>query len=206
MSYDLITAQGFESDNTPFTLSGTMARSTTSPLAGTYSLRGGNNTAADGQAAWTLPTASRPSTGSRDGLRLDIRFKFARGTAGTPTGGTLDVFTLTGHSLTTATTMALQILTATDKLRIYSTNGTTALGTGTHDIRIDYRAERRATSNIWGTYTRVYLDGALEITVRGTGGGLGTVEVMLLGVGASGKCTWDARWDDMTVKVAYDPQ
>jgi hypothetical protein len=201
MSYNLITAQGFESDNTPFTLTGTMARSTTSPLAGTYSLRGGDGLAVDGQATWVLPTASRPNTGSRKGLRLDVRFKFARGTATTPTGGTLEVFNMQGPGGSALCT--LQILTASDKLKILGVVGATALSTTTHDIRIDYREERGGT--ISGIYVRVYLDGALEITSRAFGG-LVTLQQILMGVGASGKATWDARWDDMTVKVAYDPQ
>ena len=204
MSYNLITAQGFESDNTPFTASGTMARSTTAPLAGTYSLRGGNGLAVDGHATYTLSTTSRPSTGSRKGLRIDARFKFARGTATTPTGGTLEVFTMDGFS-DAATVIALQIVTASDKLKFFGTTGATALGTTTHDIRIDYR-EERLTSATSGVYARVYLDGTLEITVRAVTGGLTKMLDIILGVGASGKCTWDARWDDMTVKVAYDPQ
>lgn len=203
MSYNLITAQGFESDNTPFTLTGTMARSAVSPLAGTYSLRGGNGLAVDGQAVWTLPTASRPSGGSRAGLRLDVRFKFARGTATTPTGGTLSVLRIDGSA---GSFIVLDIATATDKLHLSNVTGTTALGTGTHSIYMDFRQERGASG--WGYWARVYLDGALEISVRRIGFDAiqDAVVQILLGVGASGKCTWDARWDDITVKVAYDPQ
>ena len=196
MSYDLITAQGFESDNTPFTLTGTMARSTTSPLAGTYSLRGGNGLAVDGAATWTLPAASRPSTGSRKGLRLQIWFKFK--IAAAPAGGNISVLDLyDGGGVIKG---GLGILGGTTVLRYNSVAGSTAMTTA-RSIYIDYREEKAS-----GGYVQIYVDGALEITRRAVGEQLGILGKLVLGVAASGKCTWDGRWDDMTVKVAYDPQ
>lgn len=190
--------QDWETNASPFTFLNTMARSTTNAIAGT-DLRGGDGTAKDGEAAYTI-ASSRPSSGSRRGLRIQGSFDFKLVTP--PAGGFIKVLSLDGSTRT----WRIRINDGTQVLRwsdgTTTVAGTTALGSTAHTITVEYREEL-----LGGFWVRIWLDGALEIEHRSSSGlRIATLTGLSLGVAAAGKCTWEAVWGRMRIWHASDPQ
>ena len=205
MSRLLIGPQDFESDSSPLSLSGTMARSNVSPLAGSWSLRGGNGAAADGAASYTPASADRPVTGGIRGARIYATYLFRRSVG--PTGGAVTVFNTQWGA--TLGNNGLLIVDGGSVLRssILSSavNGSTSLSTST-----TYRVEQLLEWSLDGARQRVWLDGASEIDhivqrVAGIPSDIALTGLVMAGV-TGGKTTWDFRWDDMTVRYSVDPQ
>lgn len=196
MSYRFID-QDWETDASPFTLTGQMVRSLVNAMDGT-DLRGGDGTAKDGTAAYVLADP-HPSTGSRRALRLQAYMKFKLVTA--PNGGDIFVMRFDG-----ARNIGLRVTSGTSVLRwtdgTNTTVGSTALGTTAHQIDIDYREEHYGRH-----WVRVWLDGTLEIQQRlNVVSSVSELDALLVGVQAAGKCTWEAIWGRMKLWAAYDPQ
>lgn len=198
--------QDWELNSSPLTLAGTFARSTTNAMDGT-DLRGGNNTAADGNASYSLAAADRPKEGSAKAMLLQVRMKYK--TVVQPAGGTLYVLRLQGSGGSSD----LFIPTATNKLQFVSAAsgvgpaavaGPTALGTTAHVIDMIIKTENFSLAK-----ALIYLDGALEITYGGTQTGSNTapseLSSIFFGVAASNKCTWDAVWGRMQIWASRDP-
>lgn len=199
----LVVDQDWETDESPLTLALTMARSATNAIDGT-DLRGGDGTAKDGTWRYAPKIFQRPSDGSRVGLRTYARFKFKRVSG--PTGGLCNVFNQQHPS----GNIAVAIASGATVLSLLGTSGATSLTAGTaYWIDVDLRSEakRGVASTLWA---RVYLNGALEIEVRGNAIGSGNqwdgdVQGIGGGVSASAKCSWEAVWGRMKYWLARDP-
>ena len=197
--------QDWESDSAPLTLTGTFARSTTNAIAGT-DLRGGNGLAVDGYGNFVVPTIQRQDAGSRYGARVQIWQQFKKVSG--PTGGDIWVWDISGIG-------RLLIKSGANVLRMEdagggfaSVTGATALGTTAHDIYSELRLEGPdyiGFARPRGWY-RVWLDGVLELELRGGILSNTIISNFTIGVAASGKCTWEAVWGAMRTVHSYDPQ
>jgi len=198
----LVVNQDFETDVAPFTLTDTMSRSATNKINGSWSLRGGDGTAKDGKAVWSIAAADRPKAGNTKGLLVQAHFLLKRVTmiSGTP----LIVLSLNDFTAGSGTRGAIVINASSDKLHLglgSATEGPTALGVGARTIDYDYRDEGAN-----GCWARIWLDGTLECEERGGNTNtyqVGEVVALSCGVSASGKGVWEYIWDDMKVWFSY---
>jgi len=204
----LICDQNFESDILPW-VSGqlTFVRSATNKINGSYSLRGGNGTAADGYGYITLATADRRWNGSARGLRFQASFLLKIVTQ--PSG--CDIVVLRGQSSIGGTQGILSVADGGTKLKgMDATLGATSLGATAHRIEIDYsESGKHPTINAVSAARQIVrLDGAVELDISAPSSGIGVsgyLSGFWAGVSIGGKGIWEAVWDDMRIWLASDP-